>query len=105
MTPNIKINQLYVVNSKETLKQKVTPNVINYKSNFTQEEYSTLQSLKGNQDIVSKTADKDGGWVIMDKNYYQDEIVKEHLLSNVYKEVFVDLYIYLSYNSKMKTFL
>ena len=26
----------------------------------------------------------------MDKNYYQDKIVKEHLLSNVYKEVSID---------------
>ena len=66
------------------------PNVISYKSNFTQEEYSALQFLKGNQDIVFKTADKGGGWVIMDKNYYRDKIVKEHLLSNVYKEVSID---------------
>ena len=49
-----------------------------------------MQSLKGNQDIVFKTADKGGGWVIMDKNYYQDKIVKEHLLSDVYKEVSID---------------
>ena len=26
----------------------------------------------------------------MDKNYYGDKIVKENLLSNIYKEVFVD---------------
>ena len=49
-----------------------------------------MQSLKGNQDTVFKTADKGGGWVIMEKNYYQDKIVKEHLLYSVYKEVFVD---------------
>ena len=49
-----------------------------------------MQSLKGNQDIVFKTADKGGGWFIMDKNYYQDKIVKEHLLSDVYKEVSID---------------
>ena len=49
-----------------------------------------MQSLKGNQDIVFKTADKGGGWVIMDKNYYQDKIVKEHLLSDFYKEVSID---------------
>ena len=26
----------------------------------------------------------------MDKNYYRDKIVKEHLLSNVYKELSID---------------
>ena len=52
--------------------------------------FKTAQSLKGNQDIVFKTADKAGGWVTMDKNYYEDKIVKEHLLSNVYKEVSID---------------
>ena len=67
-----------------------TPNVIICKSNFTQEEYFALQSLKGNQDIVFKTADEGGGWVIMDKNYYWDKTVKEHLLSNVNKEVSID---------------
>ena len=67
--------------------ENLTRNVISYKSNFTQEKYSALQSLKGNQDIVFKTADKGGGWVIMAKTYYWDKIVKEHLLSNFYKEV------------------
>ena len=76
---------LLIINEIENL----TPNVISYKSNFTQEEYSVLQYLKGNQDIVFKTADKGGGWVIMDKNYYWVKTVKEHLLSNVYKEVSV----------------
>ena len=52
--------------------------------------FQTAQSLKGNQDILFKTADKAGGWVKMDKNYYQYKIVKEHLLSNVYKEVSID---------------
>ena len=46
--------------------------------------FKTAQSLKGNQDIVFKTADKAGGWVTMDKNYYEDKIVK------VYKEVSID---------------
>ena len=71
MTQNMKTSQLYIINPQDTLKQKVgnnslvinaienlTQDLINYKSNFTQEEYSALQSLKGNQDIVFKTADK-----------------------------------------------
>ena len=62
--------------------ENLTPNVISYKSNFTQ-EYSVLQSFKGHQDIVLKTPDKAGGWVIKDKKYHRDKIVKEHLLSNV----------------------
>ena len=77
---------MLIINEIENL----TPNVITFKYNFTLEEYSALQSLKGNQDIVFKTADEGGGWVIMDKNYYQDKVVKEHLLSNVYKEVSAD---------------
>ena len=40
--------------------------------------------------MVFKTADKGGGWAIMDKNYYRDKIVKENLFFNVYKEVSVD---------------
>ena len=32
--------------------KNVTPNAISFKSNFSQEEYSALQSLKGNQDIA-----------------------------------------------------
>ena len=88
----MKMKKLYVITPLETFKQKIrelslivneieslTPNVISYKSNFTQEKYSALQSWKGNQDIVFKTA-----------YYFQDKIVKEHLLSNVYKDVFVD---------------
>ena len=70
--------------------ETLTPNVISYKSNFTQEEYSALQSSKENLDIVFKTADERGGWIIMDKNYHRDKIVKEHLLSNVYKVVSID---------------
>ena len=31
--------------------ENLTPNVIRYKSNFTQQGHSALQSLKGNQDI------------------------------------------------------
>ena len=71
---------LLIINETENL----TPNLISYKSNFTKEEYpALLQFLKGNQDIVFKTADNESRWVIMDKNYYRDQI-------NVYKEIFVD---------------
>ena len=31
--------------------ENLTPNAIRYKSNFTQQGYSALQSLNGNQDI------------------------------------------------------
>ena len=52
MTPIMKINQLYVIDPQETLKQKLgiivnineienlIPKAIRYKSNFTQEKYS-----------------------------------------------------------------
>lgn len=43
-------------------------------------------SLKKTQDVVFKTADKRGGWVIMEKYYYWNKIVHEQLLSNVYKD-------------------
>ena len=51
---------------------------------------TAMQNLKENQDRVFKIEDKGGGWVIMDKNYYRDKIVKEHVLSNTYKEVSID---------------
>ena len=69
--------------------ENFTPNVISYKSNFTP-KFSALQSLKGHQDAVFKTKDKRRGWVVIHKNYYQDKIVKEHLLSNVSKEISID---------------
>ena len=103
MSQNMKTSQLYIINPQDTLKQKVgnnslvinaienlTQELISYKSNFTQEEYYALQSLKGNQDIVFKRADKRDWWVIMDKKYYRDQTVKENLLSNIYKEVSID---------------
>ena len=52
-----------IVNEIENL----TANVISSKSNFNKEEYSAWQFLKVNQDVVFQTADKGGGWVIMDK--------------------------------------
>ena len=70
--------------------ETLTPNVISYKSNFTQEEYSALHSSKENQDIAFKKTNKGGGWFIMDKNFYRDKIFKERLLSNVCKDVSID---------------
>ena len=72
-------------------KSRVLLLIINEIENLTQEEYSALQYLKANQDIVFKTADKGSGWIVMDKNYYRVKTVKEHLLSNVYKEISVDI--------------
>ena len=40
-----------IINEIENLK----PNVISYKSNFIQEEYSALQSLKGNYDSIQSS--------------------------------------------------
>ena len=75
-----------IVNEIENL----TPNLVSYKSNFTEEERNALKSLKKHNNLIFKTADKGGGWVIMDKEYYRDKLVMPHLLSNVYKEVPVD---------------
>ena len=35
-----------------------------------------MQFLKRNQYIVFKATDKEGAWVIMDKKYYREKIVK-----------------------------
>ena len=70
-----------IVNEIENL----TPSLKNYNNNFTKEEQEAFKSLNNN--LIFKTADKGGGWVIMDKNYYKDQLVMPHLLSNVYKEV------------------
>ena len=72
-----------IVNKIENL----TPSLKNYNNNFRKEEQEALKSLKENNNLIFKTADKGGGWVIMDKNYYKDQLVMPHLLSNVYKEV------------------
>ena len=79
------MNQFHVIRNKSTRKFQTK----SWYYPFTQ-EYSALQSLKGHLDIVFKTEDKGRGWVIIHKNYYQDKIVTEHLLSNVSKEISVD---------------
>ena len=60
-----------IVNEIENL----TPSLKNYNNNFTKEEQEALKSLKENNNLIFKTADKGGGWVIMDKNYYKDQLV------------------------------
>ena len=99
MTKFMKTNQLFEINQKkfETKNKELslivneienlTPSLKNYNNNFTKEEQEALKSLKEINNLIFKTADKGGGWVIMDKNYYKDQLVMPHLLSNVYKEV------------------
>ena len=56
---------------------KLTPKLISYKNNFTKEEYYTPSYLRGNQDIVFKTADKRSRSVVSNKKYYRDRIEKQ----------------------------
>ena len=72
-----------IVNEIENL----TPSLKNYNNNFTKEEQEALKYLKESNNLIFKKTDKGGGWVIMDKNYYKDQLVMRHLLSNAYKEV------------------
>ena len=62
-----------------------------FNSNTSNNEEEALQKLITNKDIIIKPTDKGGGPVLMDKTYYCDHLVnKEHLHSNVYKEVPLD---------------
>ena len=70
--------------------ENLTSNVISFKIVLAKKNILHCSLQKENQDIIFKTADKGDGWVITDKNCYWDKTVKGHLLSNVYKEVYVD---------------
>ena len=62
-----------------------------FNSNISKDEQEALQKLITNKDIIIKPTDKGGGLNLMDNTYYPDHLVnKEHLHSNVYKEVPLD---------------
>ena len=63
-----------------------------FNSNISEDEQEkALQKLVTNKDNIIKPTDKGGALAVMDKTYYCDHVVnKEHLLSNVYKEVPLD---------------
>ena len=71
--------------------QKIETEYKPFSSNISEDEQEALQKLITNKDIIIEPTDKGGGLVLMDKKYYPDHLVnKEHLRSNVYKEVSLD---------------
>ena len=77
----------YLVKSIENIETEYKP----FNSNVSKDEQETLHRLTTNKDIIIKQTDKGGGLVLMDKTYYLDNLVKkEHLHSEVYKEVPLD---------------
>jgi len=56
-------------------------------SNLTPIQAQTLRLLKRNKNIVIKPTDKNLGPAVMDTNDYVDKILKEHLLTNTYKQL------------------
>ena len=54
---------------EETLENQVRP-----KFNLNKEEWSAIIKLKKDNSLVIKEGDKGGACVIMDSNYYKDEI-------------------------------
>ena len=77
----------YLVKSIENIETEYKP----FNSNVSKDEQEALHKLTTNKDIIIKQTDKGGGLVLMDKTYYLDHLVKkEHLHSEVYKEVPLD---------------
>ena len=74
----------HLVKSIENIETEYKP----FNSNISKDEQVALRKLITNKDIIIKSTDKGGGLVLMDKAYYRDHLVnKEHLHSNVYKEI------------------
>ena len=61
--------------------------VSNERYNLTNQEFSALNRLKNNKDIVIKPADKGGSIVIMDRNNYLFEAYKQLNDQNYYKKL------------------
>ena len=69
--------------------EEIDPLTITPKQNINNDERNALKELKQNQDIIIKKADKGGTLVIMNKDYYKEELVlKEHLNNaNTYTKI------------------
>ena len=62
------------------------PEPIRTESNITVQERRAIESLKGNNKIVIKKADKTNVFVIMDTDFYRDKLVlKDHLQTSTYE--------------------
>ena len=61
------------------------------KKNLTQLKFKELKSIKRNQDIIIKPADKGSEIVIMDKQYYINEGIRQLSNTNFYEELPQDL--------------
>ena len=75
-----------------------------FHSNISKNEQEAFQKIITIKDIIIKPTNKGGGLVLMDKTYSRDHLVnKEHLHSNVYKEVSLDsdknVYVYVTFIS------
>ena len=59
-----------------------------FQQNLSKEERNALSNLRMNTDIILKPPDKGGGWVIMDKSFYENQLVLNGRLNScVYKEI------------------
>ena len=77
----------HLVKSIESIETEYKP----FNPNISKEEQEALKKLITSKNIIIKPKDKDGGLVLMDKSHYCDHLVnKEHLHSNIYKEVPLD---------------
>ena len=81
-------------NNEELLKitkmiEDTQPSNIRIPDNLPKDERKALQELKNNISIVIKEADKGGGLVIMNKDFYHDKLImKDHLNNqNTYKTI------------------
>ena len=77
----------HLVKSIDNIETEYKP----FNSSILKDEQEALQKLMTKKDIIIKSADKGWGLVSLDKTYYRNHLVKkEHLHSNIYKEVSLD---------------
>ena len=72
-----------LISTAENLQNLVTPNFVN---NLTKDEIVALKNLKNDDSIIIKEADKGSMVVILDKNFYQSQILMTLSDTNVYKK-------------------
>ena len=75
--------------------------------NLSREKQKALIEISQNEDIVIKPSDKGGGLVIMNKQYYKEEIfITGHLSTNVHREapINADKTVYMNLKTLVDTY-
>lgn len=83
---NLRGGKVTVINNIEHIRQKVTRNI-------TKSQLNTIRSLRSNQEIIIKSADKGGSVVVMSTPLYVQEVMRQLNNKNYYLPLETPLYL------------